>query len=232
MTEKGLEIDVSCELPQQVVFLGQALAPVATNLHNDMAQLPPSSDHEFNTLADLELHMGLIERALIRLLPLLEEMMKSVIKNEHATMLDAGRAAGRLEQVINEFVRGYQLALTSKPGEGSGEARELLLDVYRHHVSEIALWLDRLVSAIANPLNTLKAQNIQLSPEVVMPIHLNLTSPPQMGRLLELVLEHQRVFSSQEHFQQAPKVPGLLATIGAIAFGLGAVNSFGGKHHD
>lgn len=224
--------DVVCLVPTQVTLLGLALKPVAAMLHDDLAQKEWATGPKFDTLNDLCLHMGIIEQALAHLEPRCDDLMKSLIQNDKATALDAGRAAGRLEQVLSEFVNGYQKALASTPGQDSLEARDLLLGVYRHHICELSQWLDKLVSAIAEPLATLKELHIRLAANVVLPITLNLTSPPQMTRLHEIAQAFQVEPLNQTPIPDQPTRPGLLATVGALAFGLGVVDAALGKKHD
>ena len=224
--------NVVCLVPTQVTLLGEALKPVATQLHGALIQQEASTGPEFDTLADLSLHMGIIEQALVHLEPRFDDLMKTVVQNDKATSLDAGRAAGRLEQVMSEFVIGYQKALASTPGQDSLEARDLLLGVYRHHISELKQWLDKLVSAIAEPLATLKEQHIRLAANVVLPVTLNLSSPPQMARLHEITQEFQGEPAYQAPIQDQPTRPGALATLGALAFGLGLADTVWGKKHD
>ena len=221
-----------CLVPTQVTLLGQALKPVAAKLHEDLAQKESATGPKFDTLNDLCLHMGIIEQALAHLEPQCDDLMKSVIQNDKATALVAGRAAGRLEQVLSEFVIGYQEALASTPRHESREARDLILGVYRHHISELSQWLDKLVSAIEDPLETLKEQHIRLAANVVLPVTLNLTSPPQMTRLNEIAQGFQCEPLNQTPAPDQPVRPGLLATLGALAFGLGVVDAALGKKHD
>jgi hypothetical protein len=223
-----------CLVPAQVILLGQALRPVAMKLHEVLTQKESATGPVFDTLNEVILHMGLIEQALRHLEPRFDDLMKSVIQNDKATALDAGRAAGRLEQVLSEFANGYQKALTSTSGHASREARDLLLGVYRHHITELSQWLDKLVLAIEEPLATLKEQHIRLAANVVLPITLNLSSPPQMARLHEITQEFQGQGEPayQAPIQDQPTRPGPLATLGALAFGLGVANAVWGKKHD
>ena len=223
---------VICKVPTQVILLGQALKPVAAWMHFAMAQKVAISGHTFDTLIDLGIHMNIIEQALTHLEPRFDDLMKSVIQNDKATALDVGRATGRLEQVLSEFVNGYQKALASTPGRVSLEARDLLLGVYRHHICDLSQWLDNLVAAISVPLTTLEEQHIKLAENVVLPVSLNLTSPPQMIRLLEISQEFQCVSPHQAPIQGQPPRPGLLATIGALVFGLSVANAAWGKKRD
>lgn len=179
--------DVVCELPSQVICLGQALPPVIKTVRLAMIRKVRSSGLEFEAIADLSSHMGLITNALSHFSPQIEGLMADVIRNEDAGLAEASRAAGRLEQVLSEFVEGYQTAkATHAVDTDSREARSLLLGVYRHHVRVICDWMDDLVHAINNPMAALEKQLTPVTHNVVLTIALNMTSPPEMAKLDEL----------------------------------------------
>lgn len=232
--------DVVCELSSQVICLGEALPPVIKTVKLDMARKIRSSGLEFDSIADLSSHMGVIANALTHFSSRIEGLMTDVIRNEDAGLAEASRSAGRLEQVLSEFVEGYQTAKAAHAVDtDSKEARSLLLGVYRHHVRVICDWLEDLVHAINNPIATLEKQSIPVTSNVVLTIALNMTSPPEMSKLDALA---KRLMQKSEAFidvapivptQEAPinKGPGLLGTIGALAFGLGVTNVVFGRHH-
>lgn len=179
--------DVVGVLPPQVTLLGEALAPVASAARRAMARRVRSSDGEFMTLEDVSRHLGMITRALSRFTPRLHGLMSDVIRKEGAGALEAGRAAGRLEQVLSEFVDGYLDAKASHAGPDSSEARTLVLGVYRHHVREICDWLDEFVAVIADPASAMKKRGMEATADVELTVFLNMTSPPAMAKLDALV---------------------------------------------
>jgi hypothetical protein len=191
------------------------------------------SGQEFVLMEDLMLHMDIVVLALTHLSPRFDDLMTRVVKDESAGMAEAYRAAGRFEQVMSEFTDGLHAAQASHASAESNEARELMIGVYRHHIREITDWLFELVSAIARPLEALSKQGIQAGSSVTLPVILNLTSPPEMAKLHELSKELQAEFQETPPLQElAPDRPrpGLLGTIGALAFGLGVVNQVFGKN--
>ena len=227
--------DIVCVLPSQVVFLGEALAPVAKSARQAMARRVRPSGHEFVTLEDLSRHMGVIQLALTHLSLRLDGLMTDVIRNEGAGMAEAGRAAGRLEQVLSEFVEGYQDAKASHAGPDSSEARTLIMGVYRRHIREICEWLEELVEVIANPASAIQKRGIDAEANELT-VALNLTRPPEMDKLDALA---QRLLRQSEADSEAsPRLelhdsngPGILRTIGALAFGLGVTNVVFGRSH-
>ena len=232
--------DLVCELPSQVICLGQALPPVIKTVRLAMARKVRSSGLEFEAIADLSSHMGVITKALSHFSPRIEGLMTDVIHNDDAGLAESSRAAGRLEQVLSEFVDGYQTAKAAHTVDAdSRKARALLLGVYRHHVRVICDWLDDLVHAINNPIAALDKQSIPVTSNVVLTIALNMTSPPEMAKLD--VLAKRLSQKSEPSIEAAPTQPprdapinndpGILGTIGALAFGVGLTNSVFGTLH-
>lgn len=228
--------DVVCGLPSQVIVLGEALAPVARGARQAMTRRVRSSGHEFATLEDLSHHMGVIQQALTHLSPRLDGLMTDVIHKEGAGAFEVGRAAGRLEQVLSEFVDGYLDAKASHAGPETSEARSLILGVYRHHIREICEWLEELVAVIANPASAIRKRGIAAAANVELTVALNMTSPPEMAKLHALA---KRLLPTPETYSEpSPRVeqrdtsgPGLLGTIGALAFGIGVSRAVFGRNH-
>ena len=227
---------VVCVLPPQVVFLGEALAPVARGARQAMTRRVRSSGHEFETLADLSRHMGVIQQALTHLSPRLDGLMTDVIHKEGAGAVEAGRAAGRLEQVLSEFVDGYLEAKASHAGAEVSEARSLILGVYRHHIREICEWLEDLIEVIANPASAIQKRGIAAAANVDLTVALNMTSPPEMAKLDALAKSllpppETYIEPSPRFEQRETSRPGILGTIGALAFGIGVTKAVFGRNH-
>ena len=228
--------EVNCVLPPQLLVLGEALAPVAKAARQALVRRVRPTGQDFVALESLSRHMGEIEHALSRLTPRLEGLMSEVIRKEGVGQLEVGRSVGRLEQVISELIDGYLDAKASHAGAESIEARALILDVYRHHIRNICDWLDDLVATISNPAAALRRRGIEPSNDVVLTVPLNMTSPPEMAKLSALVGTLQpkpegRVESSIRPQQTRDDGPGVLGTIGALAFGLGLSQAVFGRKH-
>ena len=228
--------DVVCVLPPQVVFLGEALAPVVRGARQAMTRRGRSSGHEFVTLEDLSRHMGVIHQALTHLSPRLDGLMTDVIHKEGAGAVDAGRAAGRLEQVLSEFVDGYLDAKASHAGAEASEARSLILGVYRHHIRVICEWLEELVAVIANPASAIQKRGVDAVPNVELTVALNMTSSPEMAKLDALAKSllppaETRIEPSPRSVDRETSGPGILGTIGALAFGISVTKAVFGRNH-
>ena len=227
-----------CVIPQQVIFLGEALAPVAKNARLALARQVLPSGQEFATLQDVPRHMGVIQQALSHLTHRLDSLMTDVIHLEDAGAIEAGRAAGRLEQVLSEFVDGHHDAMASHADVDAeaSEARVLILGVYRHHIKEICEWLEELVRVITDPASAIQKRGMAAAANIELTVALNLTSPPEMARLEALatsLLQPQEVrrepLSSIDWLEQP--APGLLGTLGALAFGVGVAEAVFGRKH-
>lgn len=175
--------EVTYSLPPQLFFLGQALARVANSARHAVAGEVRASGHEFEMLGDLSRHMGVVHRALTHLSPRIDGLMNDVIENEGAGAIEVGRSAGRLEQVLSEFVDGYLEARATHASTEASEARSLILGVYLHHIREICEWMEALVEVIANPASAIAKRGIAAAPTVTLPVVLKMTSPPEMERI-------------------------------------------------
>ena len=228
--------DMVCVLPPQVIFLGEALAPLAKGARQAMARRVRSSGHEFELLEDLSQHMNVIQQALTHLSPRLEGLMTDVIRKEGAGVLEVGRAAGRLEQVLSEFVDGYLDAKASNAGPDSSEARGLVLDVYQHHIRKIFEWLEELVAVITNPASAIQQRGIDAAANVELTVSLNMTSPPEMAKLdalsKSLLPPPETIIETSPRTEETEvREPGILEKIGALAFGIGITNAVFGQNH-
>lgn len=228
--------DVVCVLPSQAVFLGEALAPVARGARQAMARRVRPSGHEFVTLEDLSRHIGVIHTALIHLAPRLEGLMTDVLHKEGVGALEAGRAAGRLEQVLSEFVDGFLDAKATHAGPDGKEARTLILGVYRHHIRDICDWLEELVAVIADPEAAIRKRGRDSAAVAELTVALNMTSPPEMAKLHALansLLPASAATSdpSPRFERREGSAPGLVETIGALAFGVGVSEAVFGRNH-
>jgi hypothetical protein len=231
--------NVVYSFPPRVVWLGEALVPVAKNLRHALSKRVKPSGHEFVTLDDLSHHMGVIAPAIAHLSSPVENMMANVFNNESATVSDAHRAAGRLEQVISEFVEGYLAVKASRSGPQTVGPRTLLLGVYRHHLREICNWLEELIQAISNPLAAVEKRGLALTANTSLTFTLVMTSPPEMERLEELAKSLLSDAEPPIENELPPRPqseerarPGILGTIGALAFGIGISNSVFGRYRD
>lgn len=213
-------------LPSQVTALGEALAPVASGARQAMARRVRPSGSEFMMPADLSRHVGTIQQALTHLAPRLEGLMTDVLHKEGVGALEVGRAAGRLEQVLSEFVDGFLDAKATHAGSDGKEVRTLILGVYRHHIREICEWLEELVAVIADPEAAIRKRGGNSAAIAELTVALNMTHPPEMAKLHALAdsLLPASAASSDpsSRFERCEgSAPGLVETMGALAFGLG-----------
>jgi len=189
MTLRALNPDDKIIVAPKVISLGKALAAVARNTRQAMTRMVRSSGHEFETLDGLLWHSGVIERTLSRLSVAFEGLTTDVLAKEDAGPMEAGRAAGRLEEVLSEFVNGYLDAKASDNGTDNSEARNLILGVYLHHLLELCEWMEEVAETVANPIAVLQARGVDESGNVTLWVNLNMTSPPEMAKLKELADE-------------------------------------------
>lgn len=229
-------------LPPQALLLGQALAPLAQGIRQALTRTVEPSGHQFELLDDLCHHTDVIHRALSRLSDLPDRLMKDVLHKEDASPLDVGRVAGRLEQVLLDLIDGYREAQSSHADPDSREARQLILGVYRHHITALCEWLEEMVAVVADPASAVQKRGPPAGSEVELTVTLEMSSPPEMAQLNALA---KRLLSeaeaSHDPVEPAPSAepcetearkPGLLATLGALLFGIGITQATLGRRDE
>ena len=227
--------DFVCKVPSRLTILGQAIEPVAKKLREAITHRIKSSNCVFVIPDDLARHMGIIQQALTRLQPRVDALMSNVVNDENAGIAEVYREAGRVEQVLSEFVDGYQDAKASCTTVETRVGRDLLLGVYRHHIREVCEWLEELVEVIADPLAAIEKQAVPMSENVELSVALRMTSPPEMAKLDELakrLLAEPTIELTRPHScpPKESRDPGALDAIGALAFGVGITNALFKRH--
>lgn len=229
--------DVVFEVPQRVLYLAEALAPVARSVRRALVRKAISSDCEFEALQGIQAHMAVITHALSQLQARVDGLMTDVIHNEKAGALDAGRSAGRLEQVLFELVDGYLDAKACAAVGESVQARSLILAVYRHHILAICKWLDAFVKAITLPATTPKKQQRKnAAGDITVTLVLSMSVPPEMAQLKLLaarLLQEPDGEANLVDRQPAGRrqAVGFLDRVGALAFGLGVTHAALSRDH-
>jgi hypothetical protein len=229
VNEKAIESsEITCLLPERIVVLGQALTPVVATLRRNISRRVRLSGKQFAALDGLSHHSSIIFQGLSHFSDRFQDLLKLVIRNEMATVLEIGLVVGRLEQVLADFAQGLRESLGTVPEPGAEEPRTLIIGVYRHHLTEICDWLDELAKSIADPLSALERKNLPVIDNVALTINLNLTTPPQMARLHELIRGFTTAAALETPVAQTVRYPrshpGLLGVLGALAFGLKMAN--------
>ena len=230
------EGEVVYEFPARIQYFGRAIAPLAKGLRSALSRRVKSSAHAFVIDADVPFHMGIIHQALVHLEPRIQSLKANVLSADEAGQEQAYREAGRIEQVISEFVDGHFKLKASIADSEAAEARRLLLCIYRHHMTEICTWLDQMVQVISNPAAAMLNKGGLVVDNVTVSVDLNMTVPTEMVKLLELfkppeVTVEPACIAVQVQPSIEGKRPGVLGTIGALIFGLGVAKAaFGHKH--
>ncbi|HPW29060.1 MAG TPA: hypothetical protein PLL01_06705 [Rhodoferax sp.] len=181
-------------------------------------------------------HLGVIQRVLERLPSRVEGLIADGVSGDEPDIAHVYRAAGRLEEVLSEWVDGYQEVKASQAQPEACEVRDLLVGVYRHHLLEVCNWLADLVKVIADPAEAMEKKGLPIGNGATLTVSLSVTVPPEMDKLLaiakrmqiETAPETESIPATQRAMQSGP---GLLGTIGALAFGIGITKAVLGRDH-
>ncbi len=234
-TQPSSEDDICYVLPPRFTIVGEALAPLVNNLRDAMAQEAALSGHEFVMPGSIFHHLDAIQRVLERLPLRVDGLVNGIGSSEEPDIAHIFRAAGRLEEVILEWVAGYQEVKASHAQPEACEVRDLLVGVYRHHLLEVCNWLADLVKAIADPAAAMKGSGQQMGEGATLTVSLSVTVPPEMAKLFDIAKRMQ--IETAPEIEPLPATqrtvqsgPGLLGTMGALAFGIGVTKALLGRH--
>ena len=218
----------SIELPAPVILWGQAIRPLCDSLSKALRQTASPSGEPFQGLEDVCRHLESYTRGLSDLGEMLTAINTSVLGNEQASDADVYRTAGRLEQALQQLIRPYREIGSCAPLPDFPELQPLILGVFRHTLTEIHDWLQRMVEDIQDPASACERRALQVAEGMVLSIDLNLTSPPEMERLQQIA---DSLRSAAEEAVEdlsiptptsptPPPRPSLLDHLGALMFGL------------
>jgi hypothetical protein len=224
-------------LSPRFAIVAEALVPVVNSLREAMAQDLGLSRHEFVMPESLSHHLSVIQRVLERLPLRVEELINGGSANsEESDIQKVLRAAGRLEEVLSDWVEGFHEVTATHVQQEFGEVRDLLAGVYRHHLLEMCNWLADLIAVIANPAEAIEKAGLPAGEGETLSLSLIISVPPQMDELLSLAKRMQTTAGSEiesnppsHHAAQAG--PGVLGTLGALAFGIGVTEAVLGRNH-
>lgn len=218
----------SIELPPRVVLWGQAIRPLCDSLSHALLQPASPSGEAFQGLEDVNRYFESYTRGLSDLGEMLTAINTMVLGNEQASDADVYWTAGRLEQALQQLIRPYREIGSSAPQPDFPEFQPLILGVFRHTLTEIHDWLQRMVEDIQDPASACQRCGLQVTEGMVLSIELTLTSPPEMKRLQQIAdsLRSAAEEAAEDlsipppNSSTPPPRPGLLAHLGALMFGL------------
>lgn len=214
-----------CVLPPKVRRLGEALAPVASNLRRALQRRVRRSGKPFETPDDVLRVSGELVRLLKAVQARYETLEHWLEDDADASPLEVGRLVGRLEQTLDDFVDVWREIQSCTDGPGAGEERRLLAAIFRHYLIQLGDWLDRLVMVIADPRAEVDRQGLPLAEGGSVTVTLALTTPPEMARLVELANQASGASVPPPQRPLVPARPSLLAHLAAIALGFGVAGA-------
>lgn len=220
----------SIELPARVVLWGQAIRPLCGSLSQALRQSASPSGETFQGLEDVSRHFESYTRGLADLGEMLTVINTKVLGNVQASDGDIYRTVGRLEQALQQLIRPYLEIGSSAEQPDFPELQPLILGVFRHTLTEIHDWLQRMVDDIQDPASACQRRGLKVTEGMVLSIDLNLTTPPEMERLQQIAdslrsaAEEAAEDLSINRTPPTPTRPGLLAHLGALMFGLAVVS--------
>jgi len=163
--------------------LGRSLRPLLQRLHSELASATVASRRASDPVRVVSGHLHLLEQIPQRLTSSIHGLNADVLDNRDAVSIDVERAVGRLASCLDELLDGYREARSLRAIGPATEILPLLAGVYRHLLSEIAPWLERMVRVLADPATEIAKQGLSSSDTAEVDLILRLNIPPQLNEL-------------------------------------------------
>lgn len=236
------EDEIRYVLPPRFAIVGEALVPLVNNLRKAMAEDAALAGREFVAPRSIIHHLDVIQRVLERLPLRVNGLVNDIRTTEEPDIAHIYRAAGRLEELLLQWVDGLHDVRASHAPPEMVEVRDLLVGVYRHHLLEVCNWLADLVKVIADPAVAIEKSGMPMGDGSTLTVALTITVPPGMAELLAIA-NRMQVDSLEEiastpisiptpgSHNATPVGPGILGTLGALAFGIGVTKAVLGRNH-
>ncbi|PKM05873.1 MAG: hypothetical protein CVV14_14610 [Gammaproteobacteria bacterium HGW-Gammaproteobacteria-4] len=166
----------------------RALQPLAARIRATLAGESGDADASEGLSSDelRQRHLLLWSSATLHLVDALQALNRDVWEADAPDAAAIHRAAGRVEGVVERWLRGFIEVRDAYPGVEAASVRALLLALYRHSLGELCDWLEQLFNTLQYPLARVAPERLA-GPD---PVHLelecslNLTAPPELIQAL------------------------------------------------
>ncbi|HRY89598.1 MAG TPA: hypothetical protein P5163_13905 [Rubrivivax sp.] len=162
--------------------LGLALRPLLARLRSERELGMTPGQRVADPEATVSRHMGRLGDLVDRLAHQVRLMNEDVAANAHADAADVQRAVAGLTGVVDDLLDARRSARRLRPAGRGGEIAPLLVGAYDHVLTEVELWLSRLVRVLADPAAEI-ARLRQSGPPYEIELALKLTPAPQLAAL-------------------------------------------------
>ena len=176
------------ERAEQAETFRLALQPLAVRIRATLAGESGDADASEGLSSDelRQRHLLLWSSATLHLLDALQALNRDVWEADAPDAAAIHRAAGRVEGVVERWLRGFIEVRDAYPGFEAASVRALLLALYRHSLGELCDWIEQLFDTLQHPLARVAPERLA-GPD---PVHveleciLNLTAPPELIQAL------------------------------------------------
>ena len=179
-------------IPRRLSVLGEAMRPVWRKLVSEIDARSWPSTQVLDMVATVQHNLGQLESAVHRLTERINNLMCEVVTNDAASDSDVYRAVGRFEAPLRDMLANYHGVQSLAAYGADAEARDLLVNVYRHYLTEIHDWLHELVETLADPMAAVKRRGLPTSGYVEFPLILELTAAPGLTGLSRWAKRHSK----------------------------------------
>jgi len=204
-------------VPEYLRELGRALQPLRQRLRVELATHVVATTVVADPIATLARHFDALPKRIELLAVRVRDLNDDVAANPQANAADVQRAVGRLAAAVDDLVAGLRNARTLRANASAAEIPLLLVGMYRHLLGDVALWLERIVSALADPAAEAARQRLPTDRPIEINLVLRLTEAPQVDDIHQWILR-----------QQSPRALSLMEKVSAVVLGLALGSALSG----
>ena len=189
-------------VPPALRAMGESLQPIAENIRRQMAETP---DPVPVTTPDLVNLMGqhlcgiedFIERLTKEVNALGTICAEEAASDEDTDAAPVHRLAGRLELCVEGALKNYAEARSLQPESEYTSGRDRLAAIHRRNLEDVLDFLDRVVTATLNPMQSLQGRDPSSIKEEGLDIGLKLTAGTQVKELSRWVQKRTEELQQQ-----------------------------------
>ncbi|MDR2709955.1 MAG: hypothetical protein LBB65_01225 [Burkholderiales bacterium] len=153
-------------LPHRATLLGEALRPLRQKIETQLDLRARPTMPVLEMLSIVSGHLDKLAKFGPRLTDRIDSLASDVLANESATDSDVYRAVGRFEGTTDDVLSGYSEVCALDASGRDVEARDLLVKIYRHTLTEIRDWLNEVIETLTDPKAAIRRRGLSETEDV------------------------------------------------------------------
>ncbi len=208
---------MSCDLnvPEYLRELSRALQPLQQRLRAELATQAVATTVLADPMDTLSRHLDALPQRAQLLAVRVRDLNDDVAANPQARAGDVQRAVARLAAAVDDLVAGLRDARTLRSDGAAAEMPWLLVGMYHHVLGEVASWLERIVSVLADPAAEAARQRLPTDRPIEFSFALQMTAAPQLEGIQQWIQRQQSSCALSR-----PRALNLMDKVSTVVLGL------------